>query len=55
MLLIEKAWAKIQRSYNNLLKKSEGEFFSEMTGVPLPDLYNSGDFLISRKYDFEPN
>lgn len=56
MILIEKALAKILRSYFNILNLSAGEIFEEVTGVPLinPSIirYNRNFYLNSNKFEF---
>ncbi len=55
MMLIQKAWAKLLKSYLQIQHFDQYHLLSEMTGVPRPEIYEKGDFLMSLKYDFSAN
>ena len=56
MILLEKALAKVVRSFNNIRYLTSGEIFEEVTGVPLLNKkvleYNPDYFLSSYKQEF---
>ena len=58
MILIEKALAKVLRSYNAIKNLTAAEIFEEVTGVPLLDsnkiIFHENYYLNSISIEFPP-
>lgn len=54
MILVEKAWAKIMKSYLNIFHLKMDEIFEETTGIPSFQLFKPGYYLSSNSIQFEP-